>query len=128
MTMTEWTEDELNQIGSAEEVHISSVRRDGSQSKAVTTWVVRLGDDLYVRSVRGRNGHWFRRVQQAHEGRIRAGGIHRDLTFVDAKEQLDEIDAAYRAKYRRYAGPILSSVLTAEARSATLRLVSQSRC
>ncbi len=35
----------------------------------------------------------------------------------------DEVDTAYRAKYRRYAGSILNSVLTPEARSATLKLV-----
>jgi hypothetical protein len=35
----------------------------------------------------------------------------------------DEIDGAYRAKYRRYAGNILNSVLTPQARSATLKLV-----
>jgi hypothetical protein len=37
-----------------------------------------------------------------------------------------EIDAAYRAKYRRYAGSILNSVLTEAARSATLKLVPRS--
>lgn len=124
--MTGWTRDELNKIGTAEEVQISPVLRDGSRQKAVTTWVVRHGDDLYVRSVRGRKGLWFRGVQQKHEGRIRAGATQRDVTFVDAKEQLDDIDAAYRAKYRRYAGSILDSVLTPEARSTTLKLVPRS--
>ncbi|TMD28392.1 MAG: DUF2255 family protein, partial [Chloroflexi bacterium] len=35
----------------------------------------------------------------------------------------DDIDAAYRSKYRRYTGRILNSCLTPEARSTTLRLV-----
>jgi hypothetical protein len=35
----------------------------------------------------------------------------------------DEIDAAYRDKYRRYAGPILDSVLTPAARAATIELL-----
>jgi hypothetical protein len=34
----------------------------------------------------------------------------------------DEIDAAYRAKYRRYAASIVNSVLTPEARAATLKI------
>jgi hypothetical protein len=35
----------------------------------------------------------------------------------------EQIDAAYRTKYRRYAASIINSTLTPEARSATLKLV-----
>jgi hypothetical protein len=122
--MTEWTSDQLDKIGRAEEVRIASVRRDGTLLKPVTIWVVRHGDDLFVRSVRGRNGHWFRGVQERHEGWIRAGGLQQDVTFVDAEHDIgDGIDAAFRNKYRRYAGSILNSVLTPEARSTTIKLV-----
>jgi len=58
------------------------------------------------------------------QGRIRAGGVQKDVTFEDATHELDdEIDGAYRSKYRRYTGRILNSVLTPMARSATLKLV-----
>jgi hypothetical protein len=122
--MTQWKGDQLDKIGRAEEVQIESVKRDGALRKAVTVWAVRHGDDLYVRSVGGRNGHWFRGVQETHEGRIRAGGVQQDVTFVEPHGDVgDEIDDAYRAKYRRYAGNILNSVLTPEARTGTLKLV-----
>jgi hypothetical protein len=124
--MSQWNRDELVRIGNAEEVQISSARRDGTPRKPVTTWVVRHGDDLYVRSVRGRGGHWFRGVLEMHEGRITAGGVQKDVTFVDADNRTDEVDDAYRTKYRRYAGPILNSVLTPQAPAATLKLVSRS--
>jgi len=115
---------ELDKIGTAEEVQITSVRSDGTLRKPVTVWAVRHGDDIYVRSVRGRSGLWFRGTQERHEGRVRAGGAQQDVTFVDADHDIDdEIDAAYRAKYRRYAGSILNSVLTPEARAATIKLV-----
>jgi hypothetical protein len=52
--MTTWTSDELDAIGSAEELNLASVRRDGSLRRPVTMWVVRYSDDLYVRSVNGR--------------------------------------------------------------------------
>lgn len=123
MPMTRWTSDQLDKVGKAEEVQIESVRGDGTLQKPVTVWVIRHGDDLYVRSVRGRNGHWFRGVLEKHEGRIRGGGVQQDVTFVDADRDVDEVDAAYRSKYRRYAGSILDSVLTPEARSTTVRLV-----
>jgi hypothetical protein len=35
----------------------------------------------------------------------------------------DQIDAAYRTKYRRYAANIVSRIVSAEARSTTLRLL-----
>ncbi len=125
--MTQWTSDQLDKFGRAEEVQIASVGRDGKLRKPVTVWAVRLGDDLYVRSVRGRNGHWFRGTQEKHEGRIRAGGIQQDITFVEADHDIDgQVDAAYRDKYRRYAGRILDSVLTPEARSSTLKIVPRS--
>ena len=122
--MTTWKSDELAKIGAAEEVQIASLRRDGTLRKPVTIWVVRHGDDLYVRSVRGSTGHWFRGTQERHEGRIRAGGVQQDVAFVEADHDIDDqVDAAYRAKYRRYAGSILNSVLTSEARSTTLKIV-----
>jgi hypothetical protein len=125
--MTAWKSNELATIDAAEEMQIAPLRRDGTPGKPVTVWVVRHGDDLYVRSVRGRNGQWFRSTQERHEGRIQAGRVQQDVTFVDADHGVeDEIDAAYRAKYRRYAGSILNSVLTPEARSTTIKLVPRS--
>jgi hypothetical protein len=119
-----WTSDQLDKVGRAEELQLASIRRDGTMRKPVTVWVVRLGDDLYIRSVRGRDAHWFRGTQETREGRIQAGGVQRDVTFVDAGHDIDdEIDAAYRAKYRRYAGSVLNSVLTPEARSTSIKVV-----
>jgi hypothetical protein len=53
--MTTWTRDELDKIGKAEELQIASMRRDGTTRKLVTIWVVRVGDELCVRSVNGRS-------------------------------------------------------------------------
>ena len=58
--MTTWTSDELNKVGTAEELEIASLRRDGTLRNWVTIWVVHRGDDLYVRSVNGPSGKWFR--------------------------------------------------------------------
>lgn len=123
--MSKWTSDELNKIGTAEELKIASLQRDGTLRKPVIIWVVRRGDDLYVRSVYGRTSAWFRGAQVRHEGHIRAGGIDKDVTFVeepDAKVN-DQIDDAYRTKYRRYAASIINTIVSPEARSATIKLV-----
>ena len=124
--MAVWTSNELNKIGSAEELEIASLRDDGTLRKPTTIWVVRHGDDLYVRSVNGRDAAWFRGTQVRHAGHIRAGGIAKDVTFedVDASQDVHAlIDAAYRTKYRRYAANIINSTLSAQAHSATIKLV-----
>jgi len=122
--MTTWTGEELNKIGSAEELQIATLRRDGTLRKPVIIWVVRLGDDLYVRCVNGRKGTWFRGVQSRHEGRIWAGGVEVDVTFMEQTDPNinDQIDAAYRAKYHRYP-QYVAPLEVAEARAATIKLV-----
>ena len=82
--MTAWTDEELDKIGTAEELQIASLRRDGTLRKPVIIWVVRVGDDLYVRCVNGREGAWFRGVLTRHEGRIWAGGVDKNVTFAAA--------------------------------------------
>jgi hypothetical protein len=127
--MTGWTSDELTKIGTAEELEISSLRRDGTLRNPRTIWAVRHGDDLYVRSMHGRTGAWFRGTQARHEGHIRAGGVDKDVTFVfvDADDEVnDQIDAAYRTKYRRYGPSIIGGVVNPEARAATIKLVPRS--
>ena len=123
--MTTWTKDELNKIGTAEELEIESLRRDGTLRKPVTIWVVRVGDDLYVRPIHGRTSAWFRGVQTRHEGHIRAGGVDKDVAFVEEADPdiNEQIDAAYRTKYRRYAASIINTTVSPEARSATIKLV-----
>jgi hypothetical protein len=122
--MTEWTADELTKIGSADELEIAALRPSGTLRNPVTIWVVRYDDDLYVRSVNGRVGAWFRAAQVTHQGRIWAHGVEKDVTFVEPGHDVaDKLDAAYRAKYRQYAASIVSSTLSSAARSATIKLV-----
>ena len=120
--MTVWTNDELAKIGAAEELEIASLRHDGTLRKPVTIWVVRHGDDLYVRSVNGRASAWFRGAQDRHEAHIHAGGVDKDVLLVETDDVNDEIDAAYRTKYRRYAASIVNTTLTPQARAATIKL------
>jgi hypothetical protein len=123
--MSVWTADELEQVGAAEELQLASARSDGALSKPVTIWVVRDGDDLYVRSVRGRTSRWFRGVQDRHEGHIRAGGVDKDVVFVENDDEAvnDAIDDAYRTKYGRYPAAVVDPMISPEVRAATLRLL-----
>src|SRR5947209_1955728 len=123
MQMSTWTSDELDRIAGAEELELASVRRDGTLRKPVTIWVIRHGDDLYVRSVNGRGSSWFHGAEVRHEAHVEAGGVDKDVRLIETDDMNDDIDDAYRAKYRRYAENIVGSIITPQARAATLKLV-----
>jgi hypothetical protein len=121
--MSGWTDDELDRIGAADELEIASYRPDGSLRRYTTIWVVRVDDDLYVRSWHGRAASWFRRALQRHEGRIEAGGVERDVTFEEPDESLrSAIDQAYRRKYALAGNTYVQPMIETEAAAATFRL------
>ena len=120
--MLTWTSDELNKIGTAKEIEIAALKHDGTLKSPVTIWVVRVADDLYVRSWRGRNADWFRAAQMHHAGRIWVGGIEKDVSFV-AQPDADlnnQIDQAYRAKYSQ--SPYVDSMIDSDSRTTTIKL------
>jgi hypothetical protein len=123
--MAKWTKDELDKIAGADELEIASLRPDATLSKSVTIWVVRVGDDLYIRSYKGRGGAWFRAAQAHRAGRIRAGGVEKEVMFVNETDPgiNDEIDAAYRTKYRGYSAQYVDPMVAAEARGTSIKLV-----
>jgi hypothetical protein len=119
-----WTTAELSRIGRAEELQIASRRPDGSLRPFITIWVVRHGDDLYVRSAYGHSNPWFQRALASGEGRIRAGGVERDVAFEEPSPELTgDLHAEYHAKYDRHGPGIVGTVVSAEAARSTLRLV-----
>jgi hypothetical protein len=87
-------------------------------------WVVWVGGDLYVRSAHWPDNPWYRRAKASGTGRIRTGGVERDVTFADATTGTHgAIDAAYHAKYDRYGPRIVGSVVDPAAEPVTIRLV-----
>ena len=123
--MNAWASEELNKIAAADELEIAPLKGDGTLRNPVTIWVVRLAGDLYVRSYKGRRGTWFRAAQVRHEGHIRAGGIEKDVTFVEETDSAidGQLDTAYRIKYRGYSPQYIDPMVAAAARAATIRLV-----
>jgi hypothetical protein len=121
--MTNWTSDELDRIGTADELEIAARRPDGTLRTPRTIWVVRLGDNLYVRSAHGTGAAWWRGTQRTHEGHISSGGIEKDVTFEDTVGQLDaELDAAYWDKYGKYPKQYVEPVTNEESHATTIRL------
>ncbi|WP_194410025.1 DUF2255 family protein [Microbacterium cremeum] len=121
-----FTPDELERIGGAEELQVSSTRPDGTDRPFVTIWGVRVGDHLYIRSAYGTGNPWFRRAVSSGIGRIQAGGVDREVSFTridpgDAVVQ-QAVDAAFHAKYDRHGPAIVGTVVGPVSHEATLRL------
>jgi hypothetical protein len=123
--MSGWTTDELAAIGEAEELKIASRRSDGSLRKDIIIWVVRHGDDLYVRSAYGPDNPWFVRARRSGSGRITAGGVERDVNLVDPGTDAalhEALDDTYRAKYASHPPRVVATVVGPQVVTTTLRL------
>jgi hypothetical protein len=89
-------------------------------------WVVRVGDELYVRSAGGPDRRWYRHAKASGTGRVQAGGIERDVRFADADaDEHAAIDAAHHAKYDRYGPNIVGSVVGPDVHHVTIRLLAR---
>jgi hypothetical protein len=118
-----WSDEELADIGRADEIRVASLRPDGTLLGFVTIWSVRVGDGLHVRSARGHDNPWFQRALTSGRGRLQGGGVERDVGFeAPGPEVASAVTDAYYAKYDRYGPAIVRSVVSAEAVRSTLRV------
>jgi hypothetical protein len=121
--MAAWTATELEAVAAAEELDLRSLRENGTFRPPVTMWVVRSGDEIYVRSVNGRGSSWFRGAQARREARIEAGGLDKAVELMETDEATAGIDSAYDSKYGRRYPTIVPSIIAPKARAATLKLI-----
>jgi hypothetical protein len=120
--MTAWTDEELAAIAGANELAVAPLRSDGTAQSPRIVWVVRRGADVYIRSVNGEAGAWFRSVQAHHAGHISAGGLEAEVSFEDADHDLDDaINEEYRRKYGRSSA--VEHITGPNAQATTLRIV-----
>ena len=122
--MSAWTSDELDRIGGADELEVAPTGADGSPLRPTPVWVVRIGDELYLRSWRGDDGHWYRAAAAQGRGRISAGGVTKNVSFAAASDEVtnEAVDAGYREKYARYPSYV-EPMVAQQARATTLRLI-----
>jgi hypothetical protein len=117
------TDTELNRIGGADELSIAPLGTDGSPGRRTTIWVVRVGDELYVRSWHGRAGAGSAGGPRSHQGHIRAGGVDRDVDLTEPEGGVrPAIDQAYRDKYGRYGDSYVGAMVGDVAAAASFRL------
>ena len=71
--MAAWTADELRRIAGADELQIAPVRRNGELRRETPIWVVRVGDDPYVRSAYRADSGWHGVASTSHSSVVQRG-------------------------------------------------------
>jgi hypothetical protein len=105
------------------EADMLTPRRDGSMSRR-PIWVVVVGGEAYVRSYRGEQGAWYRRVRRDGRAALAMDGETLEVTLEpEHGEGVNErVSDAFRAKYSaRSPGPT-KTMVNAEVSRTTLRL------
>jgi hypothetical protein len=117
------SKEELVKIASADDLHIAPFREDGVTYGTPTwIWSVVINDALYVRAYHGQASRWYQAAIRQKAGRMQIAGLTREVNFEPVEGAINGlIDDAYRAKYAN--SPYLSSKLSARARSATIRII-----
>ncbi len=122
-----WTPEQLATVGEADEAHISTYRRDGSLRSFIPIWVVRVDNDLFVRSAYGAAGGWYRHATHDGRARIHVHEVETDVALEPVTDAAlnEQVARAYRAKYAAHPAA-LGTMLQAPADETTQRLLPSS--
>jgi len=108
---TAWNPTVLEALASAREVDVTPMEEDGTRRASRTIWSIGVGEELYVRSWKGRGAVWFRDALATGQGEIAVtgGGVAQLVAFeeVDAAASVQsQISATFLTKYAAdgYAG------------------------
>src|ERR1700712_3957474 len=120
---TQWSAEELEQLGRADELEIATRRADGTLRRWVPIWVVRVDEQIYVRTWYRRDTGWFGHVLSSRRARIRVPGLEVDVAVADIggapTDLRSGVDAAYRVKYGRYGGASVDQMTADDAAATT---------
>ncbi len=99
-----------------------AIRTEKHPKAAVVIWVVVADDEVFVRSVRGAGGRWYRDLAAGGPATLEFAGRPLPVVAVPASEAgaIDRASREYLRKYR--ASPYAQSMVRPEVLVTTLRL------
>lgn len=111
----------LQHLADVEEIRIGFQRPDGSAG-STPVWVVQAGAEIFVRSMYGTRGGWYRRLRAIPDGEVQ-DQAHAHPVRAEPVTDAGTVVAVTRAYATKYAdSPYVQSLLSKEAAGATLRL------
>jgi hypothetical protein len=108
-------------LAEAEEVDIETALPDGTVHRT-TIWIMVDGEDVFVRSVRGKAGRWYREAVANPAVAIHVGGRRMTASAIGATDP-DSIERASDSLRRKYGtGESVDSMLVPDVLDTTIRL------
>jgi hypothetical protein len=110
----------LERVAEIGEVRIET--KGNGATHTTTIWIVEAAGDVFIRSVRGQRGRWYRELTSAGEGVLilRNHRVPVRAIPVDDSASIERCSRAFREKYR--GDPSTPSMVRREVLSTTLRL------
>jgi hypothetical protein len=111
----------LDRIATAREVLIET--RDGEKTRRTIIWVVVDNGDVFVRSVRGPAGRWYRRALTDPEVALVVAGDRYRFTASPATDEdsVSRTSEGFKLKYGK--GRSVDAMVVPEVLDTTLRLI-----
>jgi hypothetical protein len=118
--------DTLRLIDEAREVRIETRRDEDAPAHRTTIWVVTVDGAVFVRSVRGGEGRWYREVSSNPAAALHVGGDRIPVRAVPVTDEakIGAVNEAYREKYGRTSPGSTRAMVQPETLPTTLRLES----
>jgi hypothetical protein len=114
----------LRLLDETDEVRIETRRDADSPEHSTIIWVVVVDGEVFVRSVRGPKGRWYRELSSNPEGALHAGERRIPVHAAPATDEttVDAVSEAYRSKYEEsWPGPT-AAMLRPEVLPTTFKL------
>jgi hypothetical protein len=109
-------------LGKLRDRHEVAIRTGKHPDSAVTIWVVVSGSEVFVRSVRGTKGRWYRDLAGGGPAALEFNGDRLAVQAVPATDA-DSIKSASREFLTKYrTSPYAQSIVRPEVLQTTLRL------
>ena len=114
----------LNLLDETDELYIETSRDADSPDYRTIIWAVVVGDEVFMRSVRGRKGRWYQRISAHPEGALLVGDTLIPVRAAPATDAatVDAVSEAFRSKYEHaWPGPT-AGIVRPEVLPTTLKL------
>ena len=114
----------LRLLDETKEVRIETRRDEDAPAHRTTIWVVTVDGDVFVRSVRGENGRWYREVSANPSAALHAGDRRIPVRAVPVTDEptVGAVSEAHRSKYGRTSPGSTRAMLQPETLPTTLML------
>ena len=117
--MTNFAADMLRELRDLQEV---TIRTEKHPESAVVIWIAVADDEVFVRSVRGTNGRWYRDLAAGRAATLEFAGRQVAVEAIPASDP-DAVARASREYLRKYQpSPYAQAMVKSEVLPTTLRL------